>query len=206
VVLLFSPLNTGTMKLMILAIFFYFISTTLVESVIISALIGFKIGYALASRNRGHGHGRRSHGRSRWGRSIEDTADDNAIEQVMLQASVQDNDDCAKAFVCYVHAKPTRTTAMEEFVFDYFGGNSKDTAMLKALVPQTSEGSTVLDVLSPTVQFDLAAEIGTVGGAETCQKIYAQCPMPYSELSKILEGKLTPAPQPVELGVVPEQH
>ena len=38
------------MKLAIFAIFFYFISTSLVESVIISALIGFKIGYALASR------------------------------------------------------------------------------------------------------------------------------------------------------------
>jgi hypothetical protein len=38
------------MRLLILAIFFYFVSTSLVESFIISALIGFKIGYALASR------------------------------------------------------------------------------------------------------------------------------------------------------------
>ena len=38
------------MRLVALAIFFYFISTTVVESFLISALIGFKIGYALASR------------------------------------------------------------------------------------------------------------------------------------------------------------
>jgi hypothetical protein len=41
---------------------------------------------------------------------------------------------------------------MEEFVYDYFGGNEKDTAMLKALVPQTSAGSTVVDAFSPTIQ------------------------------------------------------
>ena len=124
----------------------------------------------------------------------------------MLQASVQDNDDCAKAFVCHVHAKATRTTAMEEFVFDYFGGNSKDTAMLKALVPQTSPSSTVVDVLSPTIQFDLAAEIGKLAGPEQCANIYAQCPLPYNELLNILENKITPQPQPAEISVVPELH
>jgi hypothetical protein len=195
------------MKLLIFAIFFFFISTSLVESFLISALIGFKVGYALASRNRGRSHGR-SYGRSRWGRSIVEGSEDNSvqIEQVMLQASLNDNDDCAKAFVCHVHAKPARTTAMEEFVFEYFGGNSKDTAMLKALVPQTSEGMTVMDVLSPTVQFDLAAQVGKAGGAQQCQRIYAQCPLPYSELIGVLEGKVTPQPQPIELTYAPEQH
>lgn len=125
----------------------------------------------------------------------------------MLQASLQDNDDCAKAYVCHVHAKPTRTTAMEEFVFEYFSGNSKETAMLKALVPQTSEGSTVVDAFSPTIQFDLAAEIGKIAGSEQCTKIYAQCPLPYSEIVGILENRLTPQPQPIEIGrAVPEQN
>jgi hypothetical protein len=193
------------MRLLILAIFFYFVSTSLVESFIISALIGFKIGYALASRNRGGGH--RSFGRRRWGRSIEGTEDNSIqIEQIMLQASVEDNDDCAKAFVCHVHAKPARTTAMEEFVYDYFGGNEKDTAMLKALVPQTSAGSTVVDAFSPTIQFDIAAEIGKIAGSAQCSKIYAQCPLPYSELLNILENKITPQPQPAEITVVPERH
>jgi hypothetical protein len=196
------------MKLAILAIFFYFISTSIVESFIISALIGFKIGYALASRNRGResgGWGRRSYGRSRWGRSIED---DNSlqIEQVMLQASIQDNDDCAKAFVCQVNAKPIRSTAMEQFVFDYFGGNAKDTAMLRALMPGSAQGMTVIDALSPTVQFELAAQVGRLGGVEQCQKIYAQCTMQYTELLGALEGQVSPQIQPIELTYTPEQH
>ena len=167
---------------------------------------GFFLTY---NRNRGGARwGRRYSGHgSRWGRSVEGTEDNSIqIEQIMLQASVQDNDDCAKAFVCHVHAKATRTTAMEEFVFDYFGGNSKDTAMLKALVPQTSPSSTVVDVLSPTIQFDLAAEIGKLAGPEQCANIYAQCPLPYNELLNILENKITPQPQPAEISVVPELH
>lgn len=187
------------MKLLLIAIFLLIATTTMVESFLISALIGFKIGYALASRNRGGGWGRRSYGRSRWGRSIEGSDDDNSvqIEQVMLQASLEDNDDCAKAYVCYVHAKPARASAMEEFVYEYFGGSSKETAMLKAFLPQgSSAGLSVIDVTTPTVQFDLAAQIGKVGGAQQCQKIYAQCPLPYNELVNVLEGKL--APQPIQ--------
>ena len=121
------------MKLMLLAIFFYFVSTTVVESFLISALIGFKIGYLLANSNRGRsrGHG---HGHNRYGRSIAGSDDSSMqIEQIMLQASLEDNDDCAKAFVCYVNAKPTRVTPVEEFVFEYFGAASKEQAMLKAL-------------------------------------------------------------------------
>jgi hypothetical protein len=180
------------MRLMLIAIFLFFASTTMVESFLISALIGFKIGYALASRNRG-GWGHRSHGR-RWGRSVVEGAEDNTlqIEQVMLQASLQDNDDCAKAFVCHVNAKPTRNTPMEEFVYEYFGGQTQETAMLKAILPQGSSGLSVVDTLSPTVQFDLAAQVGKLGGAEQCTKIYAQCPLPYSELLSALEGKVSP--------------
>jgi len=195
------------MKLLFVAIFFFFVSTSLVESFLISALIGFKIGYLVANANRGRSHGR-SYGHRRYGRSI-DGSDESSIqlEQIMLQASLEDNDDCAKAFVCYVNAKPTRTTPVEEFVFDYFGTATKEQAMLKALMPkEAAQGLTVVDALSPTVQFDLAAQIGKMGGSQQCKLIYAQCPLPYSELISVIEGKVSPQPQQIGLTYTPEQH
>lgn len=166
------------MKLLLIAIFLLFATTTVVESFIISALIGFKIGYALASRNRG-GHGGRSYGgrRNRWGRSIED---DIQIEQVMIKASLDDSDDCAKAFVCQLNAQPARTTPMELFVYEYFGSNVKSTI----------DGQALINVLNPTVQFDLAAHVGRLGGAQQCQQVYARCPMPYKDLLSVLESQL----------------
>ena len=197
------------MKLLFVAIFFFFVSTTLVESFLISALIGFKIGYLVANANRGRGRSYgRSYGHRRWGRSIE-ASDESSIqlEQIMLQASLEDNDDCAKAFVCYVNAKPTRVTPVEEFVFEYFGAATKEQAMLKALMPKESaQGLTVVDALSPTVQFDLASQIGKMGGSQQCQKIYAQCPLPYSELLSVIEGKVSPQPQQIGLTYAPEQN
>ena len=194
------------MKLMLLAIFFYFVSTTLVESFLISALIGFKIGYLLANsqRSRSHGH----HGYNRYGRSIAGSDDSlMQIEQIMLQASLEDNDDCAKAFVCYVNAKATRVTPVEKFVYEYFVAATKEQAMLKALMPkETALGLTVVDVLSPIVQFNLAAQIGTIGGTQQCQRIYAQCPLPYSELQSVVEGKVSPQPQSIDHIYTPEQH
>jgi hypothetical protein len=197
------------MKLAVLAIFFYFVSTTMVESLfILGALVGFRIGYDLAKREDRRGYGRAYYGRGgRWGRSIEGSEDNSLqIQQVMLQASIQDNDDCAKAFVCQVNAKPIRTTPMEEFVYDYFGGNTRDTAMLRALMPGSAPGMTVVDVLSPSVQFELAAQVGRIGGVQTCQQIYAQCTLPYSELIAAIEGKVTPQTQPIEITYTPEQH
>jgi hypothetical protein len=172
------------MKLMLLAIFFYFVSTSVVESFLISALIGFKIGYLLANRDRHYGY-------RRFGRSVEGSNDNSIqIEQVMLQASLEDNDDCAKAFVCHVNANPALVTPVEQFVSQYFGTTSKDQAMFKALMPQeAAQALTVVDALSPTVQFDLAAQIGKIGGSQQCKKIYAQCPLPYHELLSVIEGK-----------------
>jgi hypothetical protein len=193
------------MKLMLLAIFFYFVSTTVVESFLISALIGFKIGYLLANSHRGRSHG---HGHHRYGRSVAGS-DDNSmqIEQIMLQASLEDNDDCAKSFVCYVNTKPILSTPVEEFVFEYFGAAAKEQAMLKALMPkEAAQGLTIVDALSPTVQFVLAARIGKIGGPQQCQRIYAQCPLPYSELQSVIEGKVSPQPQSIELVHAPEQH
>ena len=182
------------MKLLFVAIFFFFVSTTLVESFLISALIGFKIGYLVANANRGRGRSYgRSYGHRRWGRSIE-ASDESSIqlEQIMLQASLEDNDDCAKAFVCHVSANPALVSPVEQFVSEYFGTSSKDQAMFKSLMPkEASQGLTIVDALSPTVQFDLAAQIGKIGGPQQCKKIYAQCPLPYHELLSVIEGKST---------------
>ena len=177
------------MKLMLLAIFFYFVSTTVVDSFLISALIGFKIGYLLANAQ----HRDRHWGDRRYGRSVEGSNDNSIqIEQVMLQASLEDNDDCAKAFVCHVSANPALVSPVEQFVSEYFGTSSKDQAMFKSLMPkEASQGLTIVDALSPTVQFDLAAQIGKIGGPQQCKKIYAQCPLPYHELLSVIEGKST---------------
>ena len=79
--------------------------------------------------------------------------------------------------------------------------------MLRALMPkETALGLTVVDALSPTVQFNLAAHIGKIGGPQQCQRIYAQCPLPYSELQSVIEGKVSPQHQSVELTYTPEQH
>lgn len=191
------------MRLIFFLATFYFISTALVEGLIISFLIGAKVGYLIA-RNQGRGHvsrGRSYGGRGRWGRSIAESEDQSLfqLEQMMIKAATEDNDDCAKSIVCQVNAKPILNNGMEAFIYDYFGGNSKDTAMLKALMPNASQGLAVVDTLSPTVQFELAAQVGRVGGLQQCQKVYAQCPLTYNEILPILEGQLaTPQPQQLE--------
>jgi len=78
------------MRLIYLFVVLFFATTSVVESVLISALIGFKVGYALASRNRG-GFRRRGHFR-RYGRSISDTniedIEDSQLEQVVRQICI----------------------------------------------------------------------------------------------------------------------
>jgi len=110
----------------------------------------------------------------------------------MLKASIEDNDDCAKSFVCHANAKPARVSVMESFVYEYFGGNVK---------PQTygtPQNFVTVDALSPSVQFDLAAQVGRVGGAKQCQEIYARCKVPYNELLAVLEGKMIAPAQQLE--------
>jgi len=94
-----------------------------------------------------------------------------------------------KAFVCQVNTKPNLSIPLETFAYEYFGNGLKQTSGTLSGAP---EGVALIDVLSPTVEFDLAAQIGRVGGEAQCKTIYKRCPLPYNELISLLEGRITP--------------
>ena len=111
-----------------------------------------------SSRGRGHSHHRRS------------APDTNDISAILSEASLEDEGDCAKKYVCEVHAKAL--SALDE------------TEM--AIYHLFESGETV-DVSRDTVQFDLAAAVGRLAGFEQCQKVYARCEMDNDQLKNALK-------------------
>merc|ERR1711881_806144 len=72
---------------------------------------GFAAGAVIGAASRRRSYGRRSYGRShrRWGRSVEDESS-NAI----LDASLNDAEDCAKKLICSLNAQDVKTLQADE--------------------------------------------------------------------------------------------
>ena len=88
-----------------------------------------------------------------------------------IKNEFQDIDDCAKMFLCQLGAKPEESlNYVEKDINDMFGTNQNGT----------------LDVLKPSVLFDLAATFGRDAGLEQCQTLYARCQIPYEDMMNIM--------------------
>ncbi len=130
----------------------------LLAGLAVKAIAG--VGLLAASR------GGRGGGKSRHGRSVPAS---NDLSEILSQASIEDEGDCAKKFVCEVHAKAfAALDEVEQGVYALFGA------------------AETLDVARETVQFDLAAMVGQKAGYEQCQKVYARCDMNTNELKAAL--------------------
>lgn len=112
---------------------------------------------------------------SRYGRSIEneDTVDKHeALSNAILDASLNDAEDCAKKLICSLNAKEVSTLASDESAIAELFGKS---------------GS--IDVSAATAEFDLAALMGRQAGKAQCDTIYARCPYESKDLMKIMRSE-----------------
>jgi len=133
----------------------------LVGGVVAGAAIG------AASRRRSR---YRSYGRShrRWGRSVEDESFDE-MSNAILDASLNDAEDCAKKLVCSLNAQDVKTLQADE-------------AAIASLFGKTAG----IDLTSTTVEFDLAALMGRQAGKNQCDTIYARCPYQSKDLMEVM--------------------
>jgi len=126
---------------------------------------GFAAGAVIGAASRRRSYGR-SYGRShrRWGRSVEDESS-NAI----LDASLNDAEDCAKKLICSLNAQDVKTLQADE-------------AAIASLFGKTAG----IDLSSTTVEFDLAALMGRQAGKHQCDTIYARCPYQSKDLMEVM--------------------
>lgn len=123
------------------------------KAILLGGAIG--IGLGAASRRRS----RVSHGRSyrrsyrRHGRSVEDESFDE-MSNAILDASLNDAEDCAKKLVCSLNAQDVKTLQADE-------------AAIASLFGKTAG----IDLTSTTVEFDLAAFLGRQAGKNQCDTI-----------------------------------
>merc|ERR1711956_104182 len=143
-----------------------------------AALFGGVLIGAAASRRRHYKPSRKSYSRSykthkyRYGRSIEDEAiidEHEALSNAILDASLNDAEDCAKKLICSLSAKEVSTLASDESAIAELFGKS---------------GS--IDVSAATAEFDLAALMGRQAGKAQCETIYARCPYESKDLMEIM--------------------
>lgn len=132
----------------------------------VAAFKGVAIGAALGAASR-RSSGRRYY-RRRWGRSIEEPQDDQ-IAETLLQASLNDAEDCAKKLVCSLNAQENLTET-EAAIVALFGRND------------------AIDVSAVTAEFDLAALMGRKVGEAQCQTIYARCPYQTKDLMDMISN------------------
>jgi hypothetical protein len=145
------------------------IITAAVAGSIIAAAVGLKIvaglGFA-AGAGVGFAGGRRNGGRRFGKRSAADA------KSIMLEASLDDAQDCAKKLVCTINAKPTHAHGPEEKAIYSIFGNQVES----------------LDVSQDTVEFELAALMGRRVGVSQCNKIYARCPFEQKTLLEAIQS------------------
>jgi len=134
---------------------------------------GFAAGALIGAASRRRTSSRRSHGRMmrksyrRHGRSVEDEIDENS--NAILDASLNDEDDCAKKLVCSLNAQDIRTLQADEVVIATLFGKSAG-----------------IDLSAATVEFDLAALMGRQTGKAQCDTIYARCPYQTKDLMEVM--------------------
>merc|ERR1712008_490047 len=128
---------------------------------------GVLIGAAASRRRHYYKPSRKSYSKSykthkyRYGRSIEDEEiidEHEALSNAILDASLNDAEDCAKKLICSLNAKEVSTLASDESAIAELFGKS---------------GS--IDVSAATAEFDLAALMGRQAGKAQCETIYARC-------------------------------
>lgn len=134
----------------------------------VAAFKGVAIGAALGSASR-RSSGRRYY-RRRWGRSVEAPEEaHDAIAETLLQASLNDAEDCAKKLVCSLNAQENLNEE-EAAIVALFGRND------------------AIDVSAVTAEFDLAALMGRKVGESQCQTIYARCPYQTKDLMNMMRN------------------
>ena len=121
---------------------------------------------AAAGRARSRSSGRRYYKR-RWGRSVEDEVDQRT--QLLLTASLNDGQDCAKKMVCSLSAADFNTLTYEEQAIAKLFGQAEN-----------------IDLTAVSVEFDLAAHMGRKAGEEQCQLIYSRCPYQTKDLMEVI--------------------
>jgi len=149
-------------------------------------LVGGIVGGALigaASRRRSHSHrpmrmSRHYSSYRRHGRSVEDEPEYfdevDTISNAILDASLNDAEDCAKKLVCSLNAQDVNTLQADE-------------SAIAALFGKTAGG---IDVTATTVEFDLAALMGRQAGKAQCDTIYARCPYQTKDLMEVMRKEL----------------
>jgi len=124
---------------------------------------GALLGAASRRRSRTRSYGR-SYRKHRYGRSVEDE-----MSNTILDASLNDADDCAKKLVCSLNAQDVKTLQADE-------------AAIASLFGKTAG----IDLTSTTVEFDLAALMGRQAGKNQCDTIYARCPYQSKDLMEVM--------------------
>merc|ERR1712062_96965 len=114
---------------------------------------------------RSRGGRRHYYTKRRYGRSVEDETD--MMAEILLQASRNDEQDCAKKLVCVLNAQ-------------------NDLAEDETKIAQLFGKSGNIDLLAVTVEFDLAALIGQQAGEYQCNTIYSRCPYQVKDLMEII--------------------
>ena len=133
---------------------------------------GVALGAGLArSRSSGRRSYRKSYGRSyrRYGRSVDDEVDEKT--ELLLTASLNDGQDCAKKLVCSLNAEDVNTLSYEEQAIAKLFGQAEN-----------------IDVTAVTVEFDLAAHMGRKAGQDQCQLIYSRCPYGTKDLMEVIRN------------------
>jgi hypothetical protein len=92
--------------------------------------------------------------------------------EILLQASRNDEQDCAKKLVCVLNAQ-------------------KDLAEDEAKIAQLFGKSGNIDLSAVTVEFDLAALMGQQVGEGQCNTIYSRCPYQVKDLMEIIRQPQT---------------
>lgn len=137
------------------------------------AIVGGAIGYA--ARRRKSYYPRKTYYKSsyrRHGRSVEDeTFEFEDMSNAILDASLNDGEDCAKKLICSLNAKDVNTLeADEQILANVFGKTAG------------------IDLTSTTVEFDLAALMGRHVGKAQCDTIYARCPYQTKDLMEVMRS------------------
>jgi len=147
--------------------------------VALAGLLGLKallLGGVVAGAAIGVASRRRVKSYRRHGRSVEDqteTFDEvQAISNAILDASLNDAEDCAKKLVCSLNAQDVNTLQADEIAIATLFGKS--------------EG---IDVTAATVEFDLAAIMGRKAGKVQCDTIYARCPYQTKDLMEVMRSE-----------------
>lgn len=145
------------------------------------AIVGGAIGYAARRRSRVSHRSRKSYyprktyyksSYRRHGRSVEDeTFEFDDMSNAILDASLNDGEDCAKKLICSLNAKDVNTLeADEQILANVFGKTAG------------------IDLTSTTVEFDLAALMGRQVGKAQCDTIYARCPYQTKDLMEVMRS------------------